>query len=148
MSESTSHGVTGRRLWQESAMTGIVAAVLASLTLIHAPVPAGPPPDPLARGYMGIRVEDSSGLVIASVEPNGPALKAGLRPNDIIVRVGSLEPQEFKQVVAHVCSYRPGTAIEIEVRRGSERKVFKVKLTTRPADLDASLPIEPLPTGP
>jgi hypothetical protein len=48
-------------------------------------------------------------------------------------------------VIAHVCSFRPGAVIELEVRRGSERKVFKVKLGLRPPELDAPVPDDPIP---
>ena len=39
-------------------------------------------------------------------------------------------------MIAHICSFRPGAVVEIEVQRGSERKTFKVKLATRPLELD------------
>ncbi len=116
-------------------MSGIGACVISSLMFIGAPVPPEPTPDPLGRGYMGIFVQTGT-LTIESVEHGHPAEKAGIRAHDVIVRVGSLQPQEFRQVVAHICSYRPGAIVEIEVQRGDERKVFKVKLAQRPAELD------------
>ena len=85
---------------------------------------------------MGIRVGTGS-LTIESVEAHLPAEKAGLRSGDVLLRVGTLEPHNFDQVIAHVCSYRPGALIEIEVQRGSQRKTFKVKLGCRPPELDA-----------
>lgn len=125
---------------QEWAMTSIIPCIFASLMLVRAPVPPEPSPDPLARGYMGIHMEETS-LTIASVE--GPALKAGLKAHDVIVRVGKLEPREFKEVKEHICSFRPGAILEIEVKRGDEKKVFHVKLATRPLQLD--YPDEPMP---
>jgi C-terminal processing protease CtpA/Prc len=116
-------------------MSGIGPCVVASMMFVGAPVPPEQSPDPLGRGYMGIRVQSSS-LIIESVEHGLPAEKAGLKPQDVIVRVGTLEPQVFKQVVDHICSFRPGALVEIEVQRGSERKVFKIKLGQRPAELD------------
>lgn len=118
-----------------SAITGFTACLLGNLTLALAPVPPEPAPDPMARGYMGITVA-TSGLTIERVEPNMPAAKAGLRSGDVILRVGTLEPQLFDQVVAHICSFRPGAVVEIEVMRGGERKTVKVKLACRPIELD------------
>lgn len=100
-----------------------------------APVPPELPPDPMARGYMGITVGNGT-LTVERVEPNLPAQKAGLRAGDILVRVGTLQPQNFEQVIAHITSFRPGAVVEIEVQRGSERKTFKVKLACRPPELD------------
>ena len=99
----------------------------------------------MARGYMGITVSTGA-LTIESTEPGKPAAKAGLRTGDVIVRVGTLEPRDFEQVIAHICSFRPGALVEVEVQRGSERKTFKVKLTTRPAELDLNriLPSNPI----
>ncbi len=116
-------------------MSGLSACLLASLMFVRAPVPPEPPPDPLARGYMGITVQTGA-MTIERVEPGLPASKAGVQAGDVIVRVGILEPQNFDQVVAHICSFRPGAVVELEVRRGSERKTFKVKLACRPPELD------------
>jgi S1-C subfamily serine protease len=117
-----------------NTLTGI-ACVLSGMMLTRAPVPRPPEPDPMARGYMGITVQ-TGGLMIDVVEPDMPAAKAGLKPGDVLVRIGTLEPKEFNQVIAHVCSFRPGAVIDIEVQRGAERKSVKLKLASRPARLD------------
>ena len=128
-----------------NALTGITF-VLATLMPARAPVPPDPDPNPLARGYMGITVQ-TGGLTIENVQPNTGAAKAGLRTGDVLVRIGTLEPREFNQVVAHVCSFRPGAMIEVVVQRGPDRKTVKMKLGTRPLDLDVpgQLPGRPLP---
>jgi S1-C subfamily serine protease len=129
-------------------MTGISACMLATSMFIGAPVPPDATPSPLGRGYMGIEFQQGS-LTIEQVQPGEPASRAGLRPQDVIVRVGSLEPQFFDQVITHVCSFRPGAVIEIEVQRGNERKVFKLKLAARPLTLPLpNSPTEPDPVIP
>ena len=114
---------------------GFAACMVSNLLLVLAPVPAEPTPDPMARGYMGITVQTGA-LTIESVQPGLPAAKSGLRGGDVLLRVGTLEPREFEQVVSHICSFRPGAVVEIEIQRGSERKIFKVKLASRPVELD------------
>lgn len=128
-------------------MSAITVFLLGSLTVpTLAPVPPESRPDPLARGYMGITVGTGS-LTIERVEPKLPAAKAGLQSGDILVRIGTLQPQTFDQVIAHITSFRPGAVVEIEVQRGSERKTFKVKLASRPQELDSPqhYPVEPFP---
>lgn len=125
-------------------MSGITACIIASVLFVRAPVPPEAKQDPMARGYMGITVSTGA-LSIESTEPGKPAAVAGLRSGDVIVRVGTLEPRDFEQVISHICSFRPGALVEIEVQRGSERKTFKVKLTTRPPELDLN---RILPNGP
>ena len=117
-------------------MSAITALLLGGMSFsVMAPVPKAEPADPMSRGYMGITVGTGS-LTVERVEPGLPADKAGLRNGDAIVRVGTLQPQTFDQVIAHICSFRPGAVVEIEVTRGTERKTFKVKLAARPPELD------------
>jgi S1-C subfamily serine protease len=123
--------------WAMSGTTAILATLLSSLTFTLAPVPPEVKPDPLGRGYMGVWFSNNS-LSIDRVEPNMPGAKAGLRSGDLIVRVNSLHAESTQQVIDHVCSFRPGAIIEMEVQRGGERKVVKVKLATRPLESDPS----------
>ena len=118
-----------------SAISGFSACLFGNLMFALAPIPLEPAPDPMARGYMGITVQPGA-LTIENVQPGLPAAKSGLLAGDVLLRVGTLEPREFEQVVSHICSFRPGAVVEIEVQRGSERKTFKVKLASRPAELD------------
>lgn len=127
-------------------MLAILAVLLGLTCDTRAPVPPEAPPDPMARGYMGITVGTGS-LTISEVTAKTPADKAGLKSGDSIVRVGTLEPTNFDQVVAHITSFRPGAVVEIEVQRGTERKMFKVKLAARPIEFDQprTYPVEPIP---
>jgi S1-C subfamily serine protease len=129
-----------------SGLSTIAATLLGGLSLTLAPIPPEPKPDPYGRGYLGVWFEGSS-LSINRVEPNMPGAKAGLRTGDLILRVNSLHAQSTDQVIAHVCSFRPGAVIEMEVQRGSERKVFKIKLGTRPPDNEMQTPL-PQPISP
>ena len=127
-------------------MFAILAILLGGLTFdTRAPVPPEAPRGPARPRVMGITV--GQGVAISEVEPKTPAEKAGLKSGDVIVRVGTLEPQTYEQVVAHVLSFRPGAVVEIEVQRGTERKTYKVKLAGRPPELDhpRQYPVEPIP---
>jgi S1-C subfamily serine protease len=120
-------------------MSALTTSVIALVTMspVMAPVPPEAPPDPFAKGYLGIwfgGTGPNTSLAIDRLEPNQAAMKAGLRPGDVIVRVNHLHPQATQQVIDHVCTFRPGAVIEVEVQRGTERKAFKVKLGTRPVD--------------
>ena len=117
-----------------SALTSCLLG-LAALSPVVAPVPKESPPDPLARAAIGVSADQNS-LMVTNVYPQMPAGRAGIRTGDRIVRVGKLEPTEFNQVVTHICSFRPGAVIEIEVDRAGERKVFKMKLAARPVEYD------------
>ena len=131
-------------------MSAFTASVLglAFFSPILAPVPPEPQPDPLAKGYLGIwfgGTGPDATLAIDRLEPNQAAARSGLRPGDVIVRVNQLHPPSTKEMISHVCTFRPGAVIEVEVQRGSERKIFKVKLGTRPLDAGRSIPSYPVP---
>ena len=113
--------------------------------------PGGPPDDPFARGYLGVTIDSSVPDVVAvgSVQADTPAQRAGLRGGDILVRVGSVEPKNYNDVVEHVKSFRPGTALRVEVRRPSldgtppKPLVMTVRLMARPESADLGLPVFP-----
>src|SRR5581483_8471676 len=130
--------------------TCVMAAAVVALggAAAAAPVPRERPPDPLARSAVGVQADPN--LAVTNVYEGMPAARAGLRVGDKIVRVGTLRPQVFDQVIAQICSYRPGSQVEIEVDRGGERIVFKVTLVPRP-DHYPNLPrprAPPPPGGP
>ena len=104
-------------------MSGITACLLGSLMFVgtRSRRKRGRPDGPRLHGHHGFRCA----LTIESTEPGKPAAKAGLQTGDLIVRVGTLEPRDFEQVVAHICSFRPGAVVEIEVQRGSDAERSK-----------------------
>ena len=124
-------------------MAGLTHCLIGWLTLTLSPVPAEAPPDPFARAALGIQAQESQ-MVIGEVFANMPAAKAGIKTGDRIIRVGSMHPQVFKQVIDEIGSYRPGAIVEVEVERDGERKIFRVKLVPRPAEFDARQQ-QPLP---
>jgi carboxyl-terminal processing protease len=83
--------------------------------------------DPRFSG-IGVTVQGQArGLVIASVIPNTPAARAGLRPGDKIVAVGD------KLLAGHPSDYginlikgEPGTRVQITVERDGKRRVMSI----------------------
>ncbi len=129
-------------------MTEAFLLLLAVVSLGLAPVPAEKPHDPQEWGYLGVTVNLGT-LQISTVEPDTPAAKAGLLPNDEFAKVGTITPISFAEVGEHISSFRPGSWMKVEVRRGNETKSFIVKLGVRPPGLPPP-PVKgrPLPDGP
>ena len=124
-------------------MSELLAAVLTAVGVL-APVPADPPPDPLAWGYLGVRVTPET-LRISQVEPGTPAAKAGIHAEDEIVQVGTIKPRRFEEVAIHISSFRPGATMKVVVMRNGERKEFTVKLGVRPREALPPPRVDPLP---
>ncbi len=117
-----------------------MAGWLLAVVLVLAAVPADPPVDPTGRGYLGIRMGLEQNLQIGSVVPNTPAEKAGLQSGDVLVKVGTLTPDNFDQVVAHVKAFRPGSELKVDVRRGGAMRTVTIRLMARPASADVPGP--------
>ncbi|MBX7131055.1 MAG: trypsin-like peptidase domain-containing protein [Fimbriimonadaceae bacterium] len=106
----------------------------------------------VVRGYLGLVPEDlkkfekadlkvDSGAIVRSVQSDGPAAAAGVKANDVIVRVGSMPVRDQQDVRNAMLTNAPGTAVEIEVIRGGERKVLKATVKEFPKELVASQPM-------
>jgi S1-C subfamily serine protease len=94
--------------------------VLVYLLLLLAPIPAARRPDPLAGGYLGVRQSAGGDTTLSTVEPGKPADLAGLKPGDVIVRIGAVSPRSFDELVECVYVRRPGTALTITISRGGK----------------------------
>ncbi len=118
-------------------MTPLLA--LAALSLgPAAPIPKAPPPSPLGHPYVGVRLTSSRTtnpkMAIDAPVPGTPSHKAGLQAGDELVRIGECTPKNFDEFCDYVLDFRPGTVLELEVKRRGESKTFKVTLGTRPED--------------
>lgn len=101
------------------------------------------------RGWLGVEVGGQAGdpvmsargtraVVIASVMPGGPGAKAGIKPGDQIVGVANTPVISPDQVVRQIGSFKPGTAVEISVRRGGKLQTLHAVMGERPKQQDPS----------
>ncbi|HUL74003.1 MAG TPA: trypsin-like peptidase domain-containing protein [Vicinamibacterales bacterium] len=85
----------------------------------------------LARHH-GLAV--SSGILVASVEPDSPAATAGLQENDIIVTLGDSAVAGVDELHRHLTEERIGVPTALTVLRGVEkRRITVVPAEGRPA---------------
>jgi serine protease Do len=78
---------------------------------------------------------DAKGLVVASVEKDGPAAAAGVQPGDVLVGVDEIQmdrPLDFQRAVL---DRKPGDRIKLALRRGTEP--VKLDLTLAAAGVGA-----------
>jgi serine protease Do len=77
----------------------------------------------------------TSGALIATVNPNGPADKGGLEPGDVVVDYGGKAVKDSDSLVAMVVNTKPGTAVPLTIYRNNQRKSLNV--TIDELDLEA-----------
>jgi len=103
------------------------------------------------RGWLGVGIQDLSpeavedfqlpdtnGVLVASVIPDTPAEKAGIKIEDVIVSVNGKKTPTANELRNLVASIKPGTKIPVVLYRDGKKKTIAVKLEARPAELSAA----------
>ena len=86
-------------------------------------------PQSLARR---LELENSVGLMIASVEPGGPADRDGVLLGDVLLALDGAEVSDPTDVLARLSGDRVGRPIAVRVIRGGELKTLQVTPGERP----------------
>src|SRR5215471_13542839 len=104
----------------------------------------------IVRGVIGVQVSkdhitgetaralglpNASGALITTVNPHGPADKAGIEPGDVVVDFGGKPVKDSDSLVSMVVNTKPGTSVPVGVFRNNQRKSLNV--TVDELDLDA-----------
>lgn len=116
------------------------------LLVVLAPVPAPAKPDPLGHGYLGVKAAPTAGepdLTLGEVVAGTPAARAGLRVGDTIVRVGRVTPRQFDDLRQYVSGLRPGTRLEVEVRRAGRPVRLTLEVGAAPPSVAVYDPLDP-----
>ena len=84
--------------------------------------------------YLGVNVWDGSTRKarIHSMVKNGPADKAGLKPGDLIVRIGNMKIKTIGDVIRAMRKYGIGDIVKVNVKRGLISRT--VRLILEPFD--------------
>jgi serine protease Do len=101
----------------------------------------------VSRGYMGVGIQDispgmsknlnlpdSTGAVVTSVEPEGPAAAAGFKPYDVIRSIDGRDIRDSRELRLAVANRAPGDTVKVDVLRNGTAKSMEVKLTQFPDD--------------
>lgn len=93
------------------------------------------------RGQLGTRIQDltpdlareykldsTQGVLVADVIPNGPAEKAGVRPDDVIIEFNGESVKNMRELRLVVARTAPGTSVTLTVMRAGQRKTLPLVL--------------------
>jgi serine protease Do len=79
----------------------------------------------------GLRLPREWGVVLGDVYPNGPAAKAGLRINDVILSVDGKPMENGRQFDVTLYGRKPGGSVNLEVGRSLQRLTIRVPVVER-----------------
>jgi serine protease Do len=93
----------------------------------------------ITRGVIGVQVtpvpadalaefglKERRGALVAVVNPNGPADKAGLEPGDIVIEFNGKAVRNRDDLVSYVVGTRPGTTVPVKVLRDKQEKTLNL----------------------
>jgi len=99
----------------------------------------------VVRCYLGVQTQDltpaiaesldvksNKGALVAGVEPNTPAAKAGLKAGDVIVSVNGQAVEDSHRLSFTVGAVNPGTKLDLEVLRDGKTKKLTATTASRP----------------
>ena len=99
----------------------------------------------VTRGWIGVEpaemtaelketfgVKGDGGVAVTGVLQNGPAAKAGLKPGDVIVQVGSISVNHVSELLSAVAAVKPGTPVKFRILRKDKEMELEVTPSQRP----------------
>jgi len=99
----------------------------------------------ITRAYLGVGFADiepelarqfglpvKEGIILTAVEPRSPAARAGLRPQDIIVKGNTTSIQSGGDLRKLLRSFKPGATVRLDVIRPNGRTTVPVELGQAP----------------
>ena len=98
----------------------------------------------VTRGFLGIVMQEltpelaesfetKEGIIIAQVEPESPAEKAGLQSGDIIISYKNNAIKNFNAFRNSIALEKPGDKVQLEIIRNSKKKTLTVTIGSREA---------------
>ena len=103
----------------------------------------------VTRGYIGIRWSKdqkpdtlramglTNGVFVETVTPGGPAAKAGLKENDVIIALNGREVKDGTDLVNRVADLDVGATAELTVDRDGKKQNYKLTIGDREEGLRA-----------
>lgn len=88
-----------------------------------------------SKGFLGVYLDQTDdGIIIRAVQRRSPAEKAGLKVDDVIVKLNESTYEELPDFIKAVGSHDPDEEVELLVRRGEEELEISAKLGIQAAD--------------
>lgn len=118
-------GNMAKRVMQDLIKTGKVTRAYLGATI-------SPITQPLAKEF---KEPDTAGALVQDVTPDGPAAKAGIKPEDVVRKFNGASVSESDGLLAMVANTSLGTTVPLEILRDGKPVKVDVTLEQRPTSL-------------
>jgi serine protease Do len=81
-----------------------------------------------AQLAQAMKLDGATGALVANVEPDSPAAKAGLRAGDVVTAVGGKAVGSPRDLARAIGDNRPGATVDLAVRRDGAAREVRVTL--------------------
>lgn len=101
------------------------------------------------RAFIGVSIEDIDqkkatemnlenvkGVLVNGVSPDGAAKSSGIKVNDVILKVGSIEVNNVPELQEQIGRFRPGDDVAVTIRRGSNEETVSITLRNKAGNTD------------
>jgi serine protease Do len=101
----------------------------------------------VTRGWLGVQVQrvtpelaksfgldHEHGALVADVQPNSPAERAGLQRGDVIVAFNGQKIEEMNELPRLVAATAPGSQADVTLMRNGQEKVVQLKVGEMPGE--------------
>jgi serine protease Do len=90
-------------------------------------------------------LQPGEGVIVRALVPAGPAATAGLKENDVILKVGGKPVGSPKDITGEVTSHQPGDSVSVELIHKGKPTKLDITLGTKPEEVAAA---DPMPLDP
>lgn len=81
------------------------------------------------KGSIGVMIKlDEDKVVVVDVFADSPADKAGLKKEDVIIKVNDVAADNLENTVKEITRHKPGTKIKVIVKREGKEKTVEVEV--------------------
>jgi serine protease Do len=115
----------------------------------------------VTRGYVGVQIQpitkeiaeglglkEPGGALVAEVQADTPAAKAGIRSGDAILAVDGERLKDARDLSRRVAGKQPGATVKLQINREGKEQTVNVVLAKLPEQAKAAVPADTKPDKP
>jgi RNA polymerase sigma factor (sigma-70 family) len=122
---------------KELAMTITLGKWPADFPKDGSPKPKSPPQAKNEAGFLGLILDydaNNKTVVVHELYPDSPAVKAGCKAGDVILKVDKADATDAEGVVKQLSGLHEGDKVTLRIKRGEKEMDLTITAAKRPAD--------------